>query len=510
MITGLLGGSSVEPILSTITGLTTGENAILVVYDEKGNVQPLALDLTVQGYAAEYAKYSNANAEFAARLNAAAKWSDVNVSGIKWGVNGTVTSFANAFASILNPLNCVLELLLYGEGKTLGVLPGKNEDGTYAKDENGMPKCVANIKGGNGYDYAIIPLLEAFGLESHEVATQTAYSNAAKKDPAKTLGYILERIGFFADELLKKPVNNLLEILPNVGYFLSNEGFYLVVRNLIAPVFGIVNTISAVIPAVGEIFNKLDVAELIHDINIPLALLGEKMNFKIPKIDFYELAQTGSSKTEVSTSRSEKANSFKTPITDPKDYIKNYPTKYESYIKQGNKLTQTYIVSDKGDTLTWLFAFVFEIFSDAGNREALVQWLVKVFKLNSGAEQTVRYAIDRLFATGSDYAVPDIIITALFHALGVAVTVDAIYQGEFKNIQLIFDELFNGIANGSGCAYGRIARAMEQLTGIWNETIGPDEDHEEAEKEAEESLNWFQKLIKKIKEFFAKIFGIFG
>lgn len=51
---------------------------------------------------------------------------------------------------------------------------------------------------------------------------------------------------------------------------------------------------------------------------------------------------------------------------------------------------------------------------------------------------------------------------------------------------------------------------MEQMTGVWYETIGPDDDHKEAEEEAEESLNWFQRLIKKIKEFFAKIFGIFG
>ena len=50
---------------------------------------------------------------------------------------------------------------------------------------------------------------------------------------------------------------------------------------------------------------------------------------------------------------------------------------------------------------------------------------------------------------------------------------------------------------------------MEQMTGIWNVTIGPEEDKDEAQEEAQESLNFFQRLIKKIKEFFAKIFGIF-
>ena len=105
---------------------------------------------------------------------------------------------------------------------------------------------------------------------------------------------------------------------------------------------------------------------------------------------------------------------------------------------------------------------------------------------------------------------PDIIVTALFHALGLAVVVDQEFQAAFASIQTIFKQLFNDIANVSTNVYGSIARIMEQMTGIWNITVGPEEDYEDAKDEAEESLNWFQKIIKKIKEFFAKIFGIFG
>ena len=510
-ITGLLAGESVEGILGTISTLATGDKAILVVYDEKGNVKPLGLDLTVQGYATEYAKYSNANAEFAKRLKAAKKWSDVSAAGINWGVNGTVTSFVNGLESILNPLNCVLELLLLGEGKTLGVLPSRNDNGTIIKGDDGKPVCVANIKGGNGYDYAIIPLLEAFGLEAKDVKTQAQYADAVKSNPANTLGYVLTKIGNWADWLLAKPVDRLLSVLPNVGYFLSNEGFYLIVRNLAAPVFGILNAVSGIIPGLGNLLDGLDVAKLIHNINIPIQLLGAKYNFKIPEIDFYELAQTGTGKKEVATARSEKAGSFKTAITDPKDYVKNYENgKYDKYIAEGNKKTQTYIQADKGNTLTWLFTFLLDMFGDAGNREALVQWIVEAFDLKAGSEQSVRYAIDQLFKTTASYGMPDIIVAALFQALGLAVTVDAFYRNDIITVQEIFKQLFNDIANGSTCIYGSIARVMEQMTGVWYDTVGPDEDHEEAEEEAEETLNWFQRIIKKIKEFFAKIFGIFG
>ena len=57
--------------------------------------------------------------------------------------------------------------------------------------------------------------------------------------------------------------------------------------------------------------------------------------------------------------------------------------------------------------------------------------------------------------------------------------------------------------------YASIAKIMEDLTHVWDDTIGSDEDHEDAVEDAEESLNWFQRLIQKIKEFFQKIFSIF-
>ena len=54
-----------------------------------------------------------------------------------------------------------------------------------------------------------------------------------------------------------------------------------------------------------------------------------------------------------------------------------------------------------------------------------------------------------------------------------------------------------------------IAKVMENLTHVWDDTIGSEEDRVETEEEVEETLNWFQRIIKKIKEFFARIFGIF-
>ncbi|MBQ1995715.1 MAG: hypothetical protein II237_05945 [Clostridia bacterium] len=492
LIVGLLAGESVEPILAAIAGLD-----IAVIKNGEKTGEVIHLDLTVEGFYKEINRLASTRGYLkgaANMLRGKTSWAQVGSfqdANVSWNIaNGNLEQFVQALAGVLTPLNEVLKLLLMGEGTGLRILD------------------IITIGGGNGYDYGIIPLLEAFGLTAADVRTQDQYEALVAQDETQVLGYVLNRIAVWADRLLSKPVDKLLEILPNVAYFLSNEGLFLTVRNVAAPVFGLINAISGIIPGLDNLISGLDLGKIINGIDVGELLgpvLGAKLGFRIPYIDFYKLAQVGSGKKEVATSRSIAAGSFAT-ATAPHPYIENYPNGYEGW---QNKGTQTFILSDKGDTLTYIFSWLFRIFGDAQNREALVQWIVDVFELKAGSEQTVRYAIDQLFKTGAAYGVPDIIVTALFEALGIAVVVDAVFQKDFQGIQEIFKKLFNDIANGSTSIYGSIARVMEQMTGIWYETVGPEEDYEDAKDEAEESLNWFQRIIKKIKEFFAKIFGIF-
>ncbi|MBO7318945.1 MAG: hypothetical protein J6V06_02850, partial [Clostridia bacterium] len=189
---------------------------------------------------------------------------------------------------------------------------------------------------------------------------------------------------------------------------------------------------------------------------------------------------------------------------------------YASYIKNKDltnanlyKGTQTHIVADAGDTLVFILTWVFDMFGDAHNREALVQWLVDFFEIKGGAVDTVRYAINELFNKAEVYNSSDLIVSALLYALGMTVIIDAGLMGNMAQIQTIFKQLFDALGSNGNATYGDIARVMENLTHVWEETIGPEEDHEDVKEEVEESLNWFQRLIKKIKEFFQRIFSIF-
>lgn len=175
-----------------------------------------------------------------------------------------------------------------------------------------------------------------------------------------------------------------------------------------------------------------------------------------------------------------------------------------------HKKTQKAIKADKGNTITVIFTWLLEMFGDEHNREALVQWIVDFFDLKSGAEETVRWLVNELFNQSQINNTSDIIVSALFHGLGVTVVISDAFLNNAANIQKLLKQLYGVIGDNSGSLYGNIARVMEDLTHVWEATVGPEEDYDEAVDKVEENLNWFQRLFKKIKEFFQKIFGIFG
>ena len=509
-IIGLLADKSVTDILNVVAGLD-----FEVRTDKNQPGQKLKLDLTVQGFAQALSeldlngkhKYMKSfySAITASGVNT---WADVKLDGVSWGfTNSSNTAdkfngFVKALAGVLTPLNDILGLLLNGEGKYLNVMG------------------VINIAGGNGYDYGIIPLLEALGFKSSETKTALQYAEAIANDETQTLGYILEMVVKLVLKLLDKPVDTLLTILPNLGYYFLNDGLLLTVRNIVAPIYDV---LDLALPLLGidyksylkleELLHSIDVGQIVSELINPG---GKVYDFHIPVIDWRDLVERGGSSTkEVATSRSHPgnkavgtwANSFKTRMS---------ADEYARYIQDKNlkdaslyKNTQTYIVADKGDTLVLVLTWLFDMFSETSNREALVKWLVEFFELKSGAEQTVRYAVNELFNMAETYNSSDILVSALLYGLGMAVTLDAALMGKIAPIQELYKKLFDALGSNGECTYAGIARVMEELTKVWEETIGPEEDYNDAVVEGEQTLNWFQRIIKKIKDFFARIFGIF-
>ena len=348
-------------------------------------LKSLGLDLSPAGIAnilmdESYGKtYSSA----AKSLKKAKSWSKVKKInwGFKDGSDKAQIGFINALAAILRPINGVLSVFL-AEGKGLNTaltddekkdiinmindinvdlesvggikqedpygcdlkLGIKNGVLTLVIDSNGSDKdstfklnitnvattllnelSSGNSKAGfgtNGYENAVIPILEAFLRE--DLMTYDEYVSAYKKAKDNLLINIFKPIISLVDDVLAAPANTLTAILPNLAYFIDSNGLTQAIGNLLAPitakngVLGILKSngldVDKLIEAIagkplGEVVTdalginvklNLTLTDLskcnIQDIVIPLVnmlLKNNNIKIKIPAFTFAQIASHG-------------------------------------------------------------------------------------------------------------------------------------------------------------------------------------------------------------------------
>lgn len=167
----------------------------------------LGVDLTV------YEKYASGNYDF----------------GIE---SGNRDQFADAIVELLMPLEPILKVILTGEDLKLLV----DKDGNTA----------VTIYGGEGYKYAIIPLLEAFDRDNPNIKTPEEYIADVNADPEALVRDILTPVFDVLDYVLADPMNHLLEVMPSLVYFINSNGVDTVFKNAIHPVTEILTAIEPI------------------------------------------------------------------------------------------------------------------------------------------------------------------------------------------------------------------------------------------------------------------------
>lgn len=321
--------------------------------------------------------YGNTYSDAANALKKCSSWNDVK--NINWGfTDGSSKAeqgFINALAALCRPVNDVLAVFL-AEGDAnlveiitmvlkdldLSIYPdtGDTKLGIRIKDgtlwiytnnttrDNAPDNMIKvellpildelsqlSIKGGNGYQSAIIPLLEA--LMCDNIKSYNEYLKDYNNAKDNLLIDILNPVFGFVDDVLEAPFDTLTKVLPNVAYFIDNYGVGQLVDNLLSPVtelIGILNkyidfnelvdaivvaattkeddegnviegkTLSQMLAEAGMADLKLDFTNLsscnIHEILIPLVnslLKNNNINITIPDIDWSKLASLGKSET---------------------------------------------------------------------------------------------------------------------------------------------------------------------------------------------------------------------
>lgn len=359
-------------------------------------LKSLGLDFSPKGVASILMdeSYGKTFSSAAHSLKKAKSWKKVNTLnwGFKNGSSKAQIGFVNALAALLRPVNGVLSIFL-AEGKGLevdlddsskaeiikmvktinvkkseiggikdkdpygcklyleiknGVLiitvdsNASNKNSTLKLDINGVAATLVEMAsdaefgfGTNGYENAIIPLLEAFLCE--DVPTYEEYLADYEESKDNLLIDVLNPIVDLVNRVLEAPANTLTAILPNLAYFIDSNGLAQAVSNLLAPItskkglIGILDKngidINKLIKQItGKSLSKivtdalginaklhLDLTDLascnVQVIVIPLVksiLKKNKINIKIPDISFAGIASHGKIVTAESAAKNSK------------------------------------------------------------------------------------------------------------------------------------------------------------------------------------------------------------
>lgn len=271
------GGSyrSIEALLSNAIYTNANINALLTgIYgamEKEGLIDLLVLlgiDATPKGVAKLIENdYPNA---YNALINADS-WSKVS-KNISWGFyNGSRKGFQSAFLAVFRPLNPLLKVVLLGEDLVIA--------------------DAITLKGADGYNTGVIPILEALGCKENSIKTYTQYVNDKSKDAL--LNNIAEPVFDLLDEIFDNPVKTLTRILPNVVYFLNSGSLEKCLSNLLIPVTALTSRMSGVVNM------ELDTSALTKELDLNKLLGGmlEGTGMKVAEFDVNSLAGIGT-KTE--------------------------------------------------------------------------------------------------------------------------------------------------------------------------------------------------------------------
>ena len=203
-------------------------------------------------------------------------WAQVPASRLSWGfTNGSKEGFTRALTAVLTPFRPFLTLLL-AEGK-LTLFD------------------TVTLGGSNGYDTAVIPLLEALGCPQDSIKTYVQYQSTAASNAAVT--DILTPVTALLDRLIEAPVATLCEILPNLIYFINGNGLNQCVQNLVYPVRVLLQKLDAEALLADEL-GKLGNIDL--ETMVPSLMADAGLDIKLPAPDLTLLASLGTPETRVS------------------------------------------------------------------------------------------------------------------------------------------------------------------------------------------------------------------
>ena len=193
------------------------------------------------------------------------------------------------------------------------------------------------IKGADGYNTAVIPLLEALGCDSGDILTYEKYKKHSDTD--RVMKDILDPVFDLVDDICEKPVDTLTTKLPNIVYFLNSGSLEKCIGNLLLPITSFTETLSGVYDM------DVDMTSLTSelDINKLLGSMLESTGMKVAEFDINTLSGMGTPEKRTS-----------------------------KQVVDGKNTQYTYIVADKTDVFMSLLRVLARTMRLPGNENLLM------------------------------------------------------------------------------------------------------------------------------------------
>lgn len=296
-----------------VTSLVKGVYGAL---EESGMTPLLALlgiDVSPKGVARYLTAGSQRSA--AAQLSGLTSWSQVTPGSISWGVStGSRAGFQNALTAVLKPMAPALRMLLAGYDMEI--------------------YDSAVISGADGYNTAVIPLLEALGCNPDDIKSYSSYKLSAYGDGV--IKNLLDPIFNLIDEICATPVSALVKRLPNIIYFLDSGALNVCINNLMRPLTSLTKNLTSMSFDMSALTSELDIEALVSG-------LVDGLGMETAELDIKSFANMGTAVTRTSKS-----------------------------VIDGQNLTYTYIEADEAGIFLTLLRFLAETMRIPGNENLLM------------------------------------------------------------------------------------------------------------------------------------------
>ena len=356
-----------------------------------------------------------------------------------------------------------------------------------------------------GYHYAWIGLLEALSCpnvltyDTYYEATQEVVGNVKIGD-AKSIYYLLAPLGSLIDKIYEDPITNILNLIPNLLFFISIGGLIDLLNNLLHFAYVLLDILKPIVNGydlLDGLLANIEIKDYKLNISLPLdidfnalfsdliaALVGDSINIgglqlTLPYIDFHTLCCG----------------------------------KLKSYSSSEERLTVKLDSADGADLLTAVLRLVFEVIFMDENKVAVMNFVVEKAgtdedgnpKLDNYDKATLLQLLDQLYTLMETYQVPDILLFTVYQLVTRLTPISSKLAPALSASGMTITDLFSNISDPNAfiAALTTVVQNMG-LSGTELDSDGAVPNPTAAKSIFEKIRSFFDKII----DFFKRMFGI--